>query len=412
MGTLWKIALRNTVRNGRRTMITALVMMAGIGLFIFLDSFLAGGGRIALDNAADYTLASLKIRNSASVDDFELAPLDRSVSRPAEAIAALATEGLPAAPRIRFVARLSNYADEIQVIADAVDPEADSKVFALAGAIVAGSWLDTAGGKAVVLGDALAEELELKAGDSVLISAQTVNDTTNADEYTVAGLVSTPVPEVNQNGLFLSLAEARALLDAPGLVTEVNAALPRAASLKAALAAADSAAARLRRALPDLRVDPIGELGKVYVANVDMHARFSRIVMAIVLLIAAVGIVNTLFMSVYARVHEIGLLRAHGLLPRDIARLFLLEGLIVGFFGSLSGVLLGIALDSWLIVKGIPLGAFSGATGWLPGDIRGEWNPAIMAVGFGFGLLAAFAASMIPARWAAKLEPTVALRYE
>jgi putative ABC transport system permease protein len=412
MGTLWKIALRNTVRHGRRTIITAVVMMAGIGFFIFLDSALAGAGRLALDNAADYTVSSLKVRNPEYVEDIAATPLGKALARPEAAIAALAAEGLPAAPRIRFVARLSNYTDEVPVFADAVDPKADSKVFALARALSAGTWLDGARGKSVVLGAGLADELRLKVGDPVLISAQTANDMTNADEYTVAGLVSTPAPEVNRNGLFMSLADARVLLDAPGLVTEVNAALPRAASLKAALAAGDSVAARLRRALPGLRVDPIGELAKVFLADIDWHARFSQILVAVVLLIAAVGIVNTIFMSVYSRVREIGVLRAYGMVSRDIARLFTLEGLIVGTFGSLLGVLLGVVLDFLIITKGIPLGAFARAGGWLPGVLRGEWNQEMMIVGFAFGVLASFVASLIPARRAAKLEPTAALRFQ
>lgn len=412
MGTLWKIALRNTVRHGRRTIITAVVMMAGIGFFIFLDSALAGVGRLALDNAADYTVSSLKVRNPEYVEDIAATPLDKALARPEAAIAALAAEGLPAAPRIRFVARLSNYTDEVPVFADAVDPKADSKVFALARALSAGTWLDGARGKSVVLGAGLADELRLKVGDPVLISAQTANDMTNADEYTVAGLVSTPAPEVNRNGLFMSLADARVLLDAPGLVTEVNAALPRAASLKAALAAGDSVAARLRLALPGLRVDPIGELAKVFLADIDWHARFSQILVAVVLLIAAVGIVNTIFMSVYSRVREIGVLRAYGMVSRDIARLFTLEGLIVGTFGSLLGVLLGAVLDFLIITKGIPLGAFARAGGWLPGVLRGEWNQEMMIAGFAFGVLASFVASLIPARRAAKLEPTAALRFQ
>lgn len=412
MGTLWKIALRNTVRHGRRTLITAVVMMTGIGFFIFLDSALAGAGRIALDNAADYTVSSLKVRNPAYVEDVAGTPLDKSLERPEAALAALAAEGLPAAPRIRFVARLSNYTDQIPVFADAVDPNADSRVFATARALSAGTWLDGARGKSVVLGIGLAEELKLKVGDSVLISAQTLNDMTNADDYTVAGLVSTPASEVNQNGLFMSLADARELLDAPGLVTEVNAALPRAASLKATLAAGNAVAVRLRQALPGLRVDPVGELAKVFLADIDWHANFSRIIVAIVLLIAGVGIVNTIFMSVYSRVREIGVLRAYGMLSRDITRLFTLEGLLVGTFGSLLGVLFGAVLDLLIITKGISLGVFAREGGWLPGVLRGEWDPAMMAVGFVFGVLASLAAALIPARRAAKLEPTTALRFQ
>ncbi|MGA2765581.1 MAG: FtsX-like permease family protein [Spirochaetia bacterium] len=412
MGTLWKIAVRNTVRHGRRTIITALVLMAGIGIFIFVDTLGAGMGRSGVDNMADYALSSLKVRNPAYVEDIEASPLDKGLANPDEAVAALAKEGLPAAPRVRFVAQVSNYTDQIPVLAAAVDPKADSKVFRVSSSVSAGTWLAGAPSKSVVFGIAFAQELKLKVGDSVLISAQTMDDRTNADEYSVVGLVDTPVPEVNKNGLFMSLTDARALLDAPDLVTEVDAALPRAVTLNAGLVAADSAAERLRGALPGVRIDPIRELGKVFLADLDAHGVYFRILVVIILLIAAVGIVNTILMSVYSRVREIGILRAYGMVRRDIARLFTLEGLMVGIFGSLLGVTLGVGLDIFMIVRGIPAATFSGAVPWVSGFIHGEWNLRTMIVGFAFGVLVSFIASLIPARRAAKLEPTAALRFQ
>ncbi len=412
MGTLFKIALRNTLRHGRRTLITALVMMAGIGAFIFLDTMLAGMGRSGADDLAAYEFSSLKVRNPEYVEDIDATPLDKSISNPEQVMAALSREGLPATPRARFVARLSNYTDQVPVFADAVDPRTDSKVFGIARSVSSGSWLASAPDKSVVLGVELAKELGVKVGDSVLISAQTTSDRTNADEYVVAGLADTPVPEVNKNGLFMSLEDARALLDAPGIVTEVDAAMPRAANLNAALAAGDAVASRLRTALPGLRVDPIRELAKVVLGDIDAHALYTRILVAVVLLIAAVGIVNTIFMSVFSRVREIGVLRAYGMVPRQIVRLFTLEGLLVGIFGALLGVLLGAGFDVFMIQKGISTAAFSGQISWAPDVIRGEWNFATMAIGFAFGVLVSLVASLIPARRASKLEPTNALRFQ
>lgn len=412
MGTLLTIALRNTLRHGRRTVITALVMMAGIGALVFFDTLIAGMTRSGVDNLSDYAYSSLKVRNPAYVDAVEASPLDKGIADPAAVLAALAAEGLPAAPRIRFVATVSNYNDEVPVFADGVDPTADAKVFSVARSIDRGSWLDKAPGRSVVLGAALARELSLKVGDPVLISAQTVDDRTNADEYTVAGLVDTPVAEVNKSGLFMSLSDARTLIGAPGLVTEVNAAMPRAGNLAAALAAGDSTAARLRKALPGLRVDPIRELAAIVLGDLDAHAVYTRIIAAVILLIAGVGIVNTMFMSVYSRVREIGVLRAYGMVPRDISRLFTLEGLMVGAIGALAGVLLGLGLDLFMVTKGISAAAFSARISWTAGVIRGEWNVGTMAVGFVFGVVTALAASIIPARKASRLEPTDALRFQ
>jgi len=425
MGTLWKIALRNTIRHGRRTIITAVVMMAGIAVYIFFNSMLAGLDRMAIDNMTDYTLSSMKIRTPAYVDDLEASPLDKGLVHPQQVLAAAAAQGLAAAPRLRFVARLSNYTDEIPVLADAVDPRADAGVFKLAAAVTAGSWLSAApeahsagSTHSVVMGAELARELSVKPGDAILVSSQTINDTTNADEYTVAGLVSTPTPEVNLGGLFMSLDDARELLGAPGgpdgLVTEVNVALPRAPSLAAALAEGDAAAARLRAALPGERVDPISQLAAGYLAVRNYKSRMSFILVLIVLVISAVGIVNTILMSVFSRVREIGVLRAYGMTPRDILRLFTLEGFALGVVGSLLGVGLGVLANFFFIVHGMDLSAYAQSFGSIPvgGILRGEWDLKTIAAGFLFGIIVSVAAAWIPARRAARLEPTSALRFQ
>lgn len=423
MGPLWKIALRNTLRHRRRTIITAIVMTVGIGTFIFLDSMLAGMDRMAVDNMADFTTATIRIRPSGYGEDPTAAPLDMPLPSLDKAIEASAARGLAAAPRLRFIATVSNYADAIPVVAYGVDPARDGKVFRTAASVSSGAWLGAGpaqGGlprKEVVLGAELAGELKLAPGDSVVIETQTAHDATNADEYTVSGLVTTAAPEVNRSGVFLDIAEAQALVDSPGLVTELDMRpmKARSGSLEAGLASADSDAAALRMAIPGVRVDPLRYLVKDYLAMRAMKAKYSYVIILVILLIAAVGIVNTILMSVYSRVREIGVLRAYGLSSANVRRLFTIEGLMLGFVGSCLGVAFGALLDAFMVGVGIPLDALLGKMDFgsiaLSGTLYGEWNPASMAFGFLFGMAISLIASLIPAGKAAKLEPIEALRF-
>ena len=101
--------------------------------------------------------------------------------------------------------------------------------------------------------------------------------------------------------------------------------------------------------------------------------------------------------------------------PGEIRRLFTIEGLLVGLVGSLAGLALGLALDWYLVSVGIPMEAMLGDIdmGGIPlaGTLRGEWNPGTAAFGFVFGILVAFLSARIPARRAARLEVTDALRF-
>ena len=77
----------------------------------------------------------------------------------------------------------------------------------------------------------------------------------------------------------------------------------------------------------------------------NAKAKYSFVLIFIVLFIAGVGIVNTILMSVYSRIREIGVLRAYGMTRREISRLFTLEGVALGVFGSFLGVALGTLFD-------------------------------------------------------------------
>ncbi len=418
MGTLFKIAARNVLRNKRRTAITGVVLMIGIGLFIYADSILAGMDRMTIDNMVRFSESFLKIRTPEYVDNLQGNPLDYGIPDPEGVMREVLARGngiRAAAPRTRFVARLSNYSDEIPVLAAAVDPERDGKVLDLAEVVAEGVWLDRAEPGEVVLGGELARELGLGLGDFVLVSASTVHENVNADEYRIAGLIESPNPELNSAGLFMAWKDADELLSLDGLVTEIVTAGGTYPTLDSQLKEADAAAADLNRTLPGLRADSIRKLAQDYLAMREMKGKFSTAIILIVLIIAGVGIVNTILMAVYARIREIGVLRAHGMTAREIRRLFTLEGLIVGFAGSLAGVLLGIAIVALTSTYGISFAEMVGDVdmGGMPIATRlyGEWKPLTMVFGFLFGLVVSFVSARIPAKRAARMQVTDALRF-
>jgi putative ABC transport system permease protein len=76
---------------------------------------------------------------------------------------------------------------------------------------------------------------------------------------------------------------------------------------------------------------------------------FIFVLLALAVLIAALGIVNTLALSVIERTHEIGLLRAVGMGRRQVRRMVRLESVVIAVFGTLLGLALGVALGSALV---------------------------------------------------------------
>lgn len=127
------------------------------------------------------------------------------------------------------------------------------------------------------------------------------------------------------------------------------------------------------------------------------------------LLVAALGVANTMMMAIYERTREIGVLKALGASAREIRRLFTLEagliGLIGGFFGLVLGTLLGRLVDwighRYLINEGVTgVGQLSVVPLWL--------SLGAMAFAAAIGILA----GLYPASRAARLDPVEALRHE
>jgi putative ABC transport system permease protein len=425
MDTIWKIALRNVVRHKKRTVLTGVVMMVGIGLFIAYDSILSGMDRLTIDSMVAYSSSYLKLRTPEYVADAMGTPLDHGIADPAAAMAAMrkAAPGLvEATPRTLFIAQASNYTDAEPVMAAAVEPATDARVFDVAKSVGQGSWLgkggataEAGGGKEVVIAQTLAKELGLKVGDSLLLTARTLYDNENADEFLIVGIVDKTASLTGTASVYIGYPAARTFLGEALPVTEIDASGPAAASLDAQISGSARSAGLVKAALPALAVDPVGFFAKDYLALRNSKSKGSLMLIAMILLIAAVGIVNTILMSVYARIREIGVLRAYGMTPKDIRRLFTREGLIIGAIGSVAGLALGALIVWYMASVGLNAGQVFGNVdlGAIPisSVLRGEWKPATFVTGFVFGVFVAWLAARIPAKRAGKLEPTDALRF-
>ncbi len=127
----------------------------------------------------------------------------------------------------------------------------------------------------------------------------------------------------------------------------------------------------------------------------------------IALLIASLGVMNTMIMSVLQRTREIGVMRALGARRRTIRRIFTIEATAIGFFGGLIGVSLGsifVLVAKPVITKMAKSGSLTGATFTVPPWLMLTVIAGTSAIGFLSGFL--------PARRAANLDPVEALRYE
>jgi putative ABC transport system permease protein len=147
-------------------------------------------------------------------------------------------------------------------------------------------------------------------------------------------------------------------------------------------------------------------------------------VAVVTLVVAAVGITNTMFVSVMERTREIGILKALGYKPRQIMSLFLWEAALTGVIGSIFGTLVGTGL-SFFLGGGIPSFSFrppgspAGAGARTPAvtsPYGGAYSPVfsaeLMMFSLTFPIAIAVLAGLYPAWRASRMNAVTALKYE
>jgi len=245
----------------------------------------------------------------------------------------------------------------------------------------------TSGG-AVIIPAAVADRLGLHLGDTMTV---TLAGGSHVD-LKVVGVSERSIPGASGESVLVGWTDGAKLG-----VTGANAFAVR-FQPGAASVGRDALAATAKQYA--LQASPIEQIqGAVAEALARVFGVFDALAIVAVI-VAALGIVNTLTMSVVERIRELGVLRAIGMSRRQAMRMVLVEALILGFVGVLLGSLAGIAVGVVLLALGGGLGPVAGI----------PWVPIGLAVGL--GLLLPVIAAIYPARIAARISIVTALQFE
>jgi putative ABC transport system permease protein len=402
------LAWRNVFRHTRRTLITASAISVGLASMIVSNTMMNGTDKMASKNIIAYETGHLQVFRRGYYREEGVFPLDTVIEEPDAVIELIrsARSVTGVTERIKFQARVNNGIDELPVLAFGIDSDEDARVFDIAGSVVAGSFLQEQ--EDVLVGTDLARDMGIDVGSFLTVITKDRHGTYNAYDFFVAGLINTSHPLFDRNAVLMKLEVAQQLLALDRGVTEI------------------CVQVHGRAQLADVQSDIAGMVGRDYevftwrelnaaIFEISGFKRLSQFMIAlVVLIIAAVGIVNTMLMAVMERIPEIGTLKAMGFRNNSIVQMFLLEGGIIGAFGSLLGCIFGFLLSLYITIKGIDFSRFFGDMdiGYpIKLIIKGEIDYLTILLVFLFGVAVTVLVSLWPVRMATRLEPVDALRH-
>lgn len=399
---LLRLAVRNVWRSPRRSLLTMAAIAFGLFCLIVFQGLKAGLHREMVASAVQLDAASLQVLAAGRGESLtRLQPL-----RDPQQVVTLLKERPEAAAslRLRAPGLVTAPAGSAAVVLTGVDPAAEAKVTLVAGRIEAGGYLEPRGG--VLLGAVLAESLGVKVGDEVTVLVQTLFGKPGSRRLRVCGIYRTALASFDRSHLFLDLPTAQTLFDAGDVAT----------SVAVHVAPEDEAelVAWLRANLPAerYRVAAWQELAPDVTQLIELNDATMRLLVLIVFAIVALGIVNTMGMSVMERTTEFGVLAAVGTRPVQVILLVVCEALALGAAAAVVGSLVGTAACGYLASHGLDLTRMTSANQHFATShvLRAHLEFADVLVANLVGLATALLAGLVPAWRASRLTPAVALR--
>jgi putative ABC transport system permease protein len=161
--------------------------------------------------------------------------------------------------------------------------------------------------------------------------------------------------------------------------------------------------------LQDFTVTSAAAMAETMTETMQTLSFFFIGIAAISLLVGAIGIANTMFMSVMERTRLIGILKSLGTRNSEIMKLFLAESGIIGFMGGLLGIFLGLILVGMITNMGI---SFMGMGPMAQTNTIAVVSPDLILFALVFSTVIGIVSGLIPARTAAKLQVVEAMRSE
>jgi len=347
MYLLWKLASRNILRNTKRSILTILLISTSVIIVIFSDGFVVGMTDNMVKSATRVFSGDAQIHHPEFLQSydpsyrFNLSGLVKS----------LQDEPLIAAVTARSIspAMISSSANIKSVQAIGINPDTEKHLSKIESSVIAGNYLTGDTTTEIMIGYLLAEALEVTLNDRVVLSIPALDQSdVSQDLFRVSGIFQFNTKMMDEGMVFLPLEHSLQLLGDTNSIQEVA----------------------FNFVNPKLAEDTSLQIWQKYSSNEQVAQSWTEIfptlstllgmldytmliVGLILYMIVALGVINSMFMSIYERTWEFGVIKAVGTTPQQIFQLIMLEGFILAIISAVIGTLLGLLVNYLVAINGI-----------------------------------------------------------
>lgn len=398
---LIRLALRNLLRNPKRTILVWLTIAMGTGSLFLFHGFNSGIMNQYRENTIHALYGHGQINTQGYLGRVFEKPWEHWIQNWPQLDKEL--RQLPGVdllfPRVQFSALLSNGSITVSGMGQAIDATAESKFFNALNVIEGQTLAHQTDG--ILLGRGLALALDAHPGQRIQIFVQGIDGQMNHATLTVTGIFHTGGKQFDDAIFRLPLPQGQKLLGTDRIET-----------LALGLRSLDdwqSVQKFIDTEHSELESTPFAKLDEVYYQHsVDWLAAQFRVIHLIILGIVVLGIFNTVSISILERKQEIGNLRANGESRKDVMLLLAWEGVSLGVTGAVLGLLFALGFDAVFLRDGILMPPAPGLTRQF--KVLIEFQPEMAVTTFILGAIAALLATLLAGIRVARMNIGKALR--
>jgi ABC-type lipoprotein release transport system permease subunit len=333
-----RLAWRNIWRNKRRTLIAGTAIGIGLAGLIFVDGLMDGMTMNLKESVTGTWMGDGQIHARGYRETFDnslMIPRTVQWQSKLEKMKQVKTFSL----RVGLSGMANSAYEARPVSLYGVDPQQEKALSEIDDAMVSGVYLEQESGDGVVIGDTLARRLEAGVGDRIVLTVTREKTGELVQElFTVQGVFHTGMNEIDRHFVIAPLSKVQFMSGSGSDVNEI------ALKLDPSLSGEETSA--FWSSFPQDEIEAAGweELLPQMKTVMGMKGISMAIMSVVILGVVLFGIINVMFMSLFERLFEFGVLKALGTTRARIRRLIAMESLCLGGVAVILGSLLGLSL--------------------------------------------------------------------